>query len=170
MERGAHAKDYIRETDLPFLLPFRVSIRARPRTSPLIDRLFSRTNLDETQTFSSPRSFHFSRPGKRRCKCPLRRASFGRRCLRGAAATSPGFRVKYIFQRLNANNKKWNGRIRGADCGRVCERWKGKGRKESAWQRDREGEKRKRTASELNENERDAHDKRKPVTTDRMII
>lgn len=37
MERGAHAKDYIRETDLPFLLPFRVSIRARPRTSPLID-------------------------------------------------------------------------------------------------------------------------------------
>lgn len=30
--------------------------------------------------------------------------------------------------------------------------------------------KRKGTASELNENERDARDKRKPVTTDRMII
>lgn len=58
-----------------------------------------------------------------------------------------------------------------ADCGRVCERWKGKGEEEIMARSKETGKvKRKRTASELNENERDARDKRKPVTTDRMII
>lgn len=55
---------------------------------------------------------------------------------------------------MERKREKGNYSARGKEIGKVKKKRK-KGRE---------------TASELNENERDARDKRKPVTTDRMII
>lgn len=62
--------------------------------------------------------------------------------------------MRKSLRKMERKRKKGNYSARGKEIGKVKKKRK-KGRE---------------TASELNENERDARDKRKPVTTDRMII
>lgn len=63
--------------------------------------------------------------------------------------------MRKSLRKMERKRKKGNYSARGKEIGKVKKKKKKKGRE---------------TASELNENERDARDKRKPVTTDRMII